>query len=95
MTLICVLGSKGGVGKPVASTNLGAALATRGKRTALVDLDLQFGDVALALGLAPETTLFDLGGFPAGASTVDKLDDFMLRHPSGSARLLAPHRHSA
>jgi pilus assembly protein CpaE len=90
-TLICVLGSKGGVGKTVAATNLGAALATRGKRTALVDLDLQFGDVALALGLAPETTLFDLA-VSGGSLDSDKLDDFMLRHPSGLRVLAAPAR---
>jgi pilus assembly protein CpaE len=90
-TLICVLGSKGGVGKTVASTNLGAALATRGKRTALIDLDLQFGDVALALGLAPETTLFDLA-VSGGSLDSEKLDDFMLRHPSGLRVLAAPAR---
>jgi pilus assembly protein CpaE len=90
-SLICVLGSKGGVGKTVAATNLGAALATRGKRTVLIDLDLQFGDVALALGLAPETTLFDLA-VSGGSLDADKLDDFMLRHPSGLRVLAAPAR---
>jgi pilus assembly protein CpaE len=89
--LIAVLGSKGGVGKTVASSNLGAALATRGKRTVLIDLDLQFGDVALALGLAPETTLFDLA-VSGGSLDADKLDDFMLRHPSGLRVLAAPAR---
>lgn len=89
--LICVLGSKGGVGKTVAASNLGAALATRGKRTVLIDLDLQFGDVALALGLAPETTLFDLA-VSGGSLDSDKLDDFMLRHPSGLRVLAAPAR---
>jgi pilus assembly protein CpaE len=89
--LICVLGSKGGVGKTVAATNLGAALATRGKRVVLIDLDLQFGDVALALGLAPETTLFDLA-VSGGSLDADKLDDFMLRHPSGLRVLAAPAR---
>lgn len=90
-TLICVLGSKGGVGKTVSATNLGAALATRGRRTALIDLDLQFGDVALALGLAPETTLFDLA-VSGGSLDADKLDDFMLRHSSGLRVLAAPAR---
>lgn len=89
--LICVLGSKGGVGKTVAASNLGAALATRGKRTVLIDLDLQFGDVALALGLAPESTLFDLA-VSGGSLDSDKLDDFMLRHPSGLRVLAAPAR---
>jgi len=90
-TLVCVLGSKGGVGKTLVASNLGAALAARGRRTALVDLDLQFGDVALALGLAPETTLFDLA-VSGGSLDAEKLDDFMLRHSSGLRVLAAPAR---
>ena len=37
----------------------------------LVDLDLQFGDVALSLGLAPQGTVYDLataGGSPSHAA---------------------------
>ena len=90
-TLICVLGSKGGVGKTVSSTNLGAALAKRGRKTVLVDLDLQFGDVSLALGLVPETSLFDLA-VSGGSLDAEKLDDFMLRHSSGLRVLAAPAR---
>lgn len=90
-TLIAVLGSKGGVGKTVTATNLGVALARRGRRTALVDLDLQFGDVALALALAPETTIFDLA-VSGGSLDAEKLDDFMLRHASGLRVLAAPTR---
>jgi pilus assembly protein CpaE len=90
-TLVCILGSKGGVGKTLVAANVGAALAERGCRTALVDLDLQFGDVALALGLAPETTLFDLA-VSGGSLDAEKLDDFMLRHSSGLRVLAAPAR---
>jgi pilus assembly protein CpaE len=90
-TVICVLGSKGGVGKTVAATNLGAALAKRGRKTVLVDLDLQFGDVSLALGLMPETSLFDLA-VSGGSLDSEKLDDFMLRHSSGLRVLAAPAR---
>ena len=90
-TLIAVLGSKGGVGKTVSATNLSAALAKRGHRTVLVDLDLQFGDDALALGLVPETTLFDLA-VSGGSLDAEKLEDFMLRHSSGLRVLAAPAR---
>jgi pilus assembly protein CpaE len=90
-TLVCILGSKGGVGKTLVAANVGVALAQRGRRTALVDLDLQFGDVALALGLAPETTLFDLA-VSGGSLDAEKLDDFMLRHSSGLRVLAAPAR---
>lgn len=90
-TIICVLGSKGGVGKTVTATNLGAALAKRGRKTVLVDLDLQFGDCSLALGLVPETSLFDLA-VSGGSLDGEKLDDFMLRHSSGLRVLAAPAR---
>src|SRR5689334_10968867 len=50
--LVCVLGPKGGTGKTMVSTNLAVALAQQGERVVLVDLDLQFGDLGLALGLS-------------------------------------------
>ena len=49
--MISILGLKGGSGKTLTSANLAVALAAAGHRTTLVDLDLQFGDVGLALGL--------------------------------------------
>ena len=58
----------------------------------LVDLDLQFGDVSLALGLdARDLTVFDLA-VSGGSLDSEKLDDFMLRHPSGLRVLAAPAR---
>lgn len=89
--LIGILGPKGGTGKTVVATNLAVALARRGPRTALVDLDLQFGDAALALGLDPEVTSFDLA-VSGGSLDAEKLDDFMLRHASGLRVLAAPVR---
>jgi pilus assembly protein CpaE len=88
-TLLAVLGPKGGSGKTITSTNLAVALASRGRRTALVDLDLHFGDVALALDLNPHLTSFDLA-VSGGSLDAEKLDDFMLRHPSGLRVLAAP-----
>lgn len=90
-TCIGVLGPKGGTGKTLTSTNLAVALAMRGRRTAIVDIDLQFGDVALSLGLAVDRTLFDLAVSGGGLDT-DKLDDFLLRHRSGLRVLAAPVR---
>jgi pilus assembly protein CpaE len=87
--LLAVLGPKGGSGKTITSTNLAVALATRGRRTALVDLDLHFGDVALSLDLNPHLTSFDLA-VSGGGLDVEKLDDFMLRHSSGLRVLAAP-----
>ena len=57
---IVVFSTKGGTGKTFLATNLAGGLAARGKRVALVDLDLQFGDAAIALGMVPQRTIFDL-----------------------------------
>jgi len=89
--LVCVLGPKGGTGKTLTSTNLAVCLAQRGERVALVDLDLQFGDVALCLGLPPEKTVYDLAQSP-GALDFDKLDSFLALHSSGVRTLIAPRR---
>jgi pilus assembly protein CpaE len=89
--LVCVLGPKGGTGKTLTATNLAVCLAQRGKRVGLVDLDLQFGDVALCLGLPPEKTVYDLAQSP-GALDYDKLDAFLATHSSGVRTLIAPRR---
>ena len=89
--MIAVLGPKGGTGKTVTSCNLAVALADAGARPIVVDLDLQFGDVGLALGLRPEHTIYDL--VTAGGSLdSDKLDGFVMHHRSGADALLAPTR---
>jgi pilus assembly protein CpaE len=89
--LICVLGPKGGTGKTLTSTSLSVALAELGKSVALVDLDLQFGDVGLCMGVSPETTIFDLVR-TGGSLDEEKLNGFMLTHSSGVRLLLAPAR---
>src|SRR4051794_30025546 len=59
-TLVTVFSAKGGCGKTTVATNLAAALADHGKRqVCLVDLDLAFGDVAIALQLFPGHTIAD------------------------------------
>jgi pilus assembly protein CpaE len=89
--MICVLGPKGGTGKTVAASNLAVELARQGKRSAVVDLDLQFGDVGLALGLSPEHTLYDLAT-SGGTLDAEKLDAYLSPHQSGARALLAPLR---
>jgi pilus assembly protein CpaE len=89
--LVSVLGPKGGTGKTLISTNLAVSLALRGRKVALVDLDLQFGDVGLCLGLSPDRTIYDL--VKAGGSIdADKIEGYMTAHASGVRALLAPSR---
>jgi pilus assembly protein CpaE len=90
--LIAVVGPKGGTGKTVVSCNLAAALAKSGARTVLVDLDLSFGDVALALRLMPERTLYELVRM-GGSLDAEKIEGFLATHEASGARaLLAPIR---
>jgi pilus assembly protein CpaE len=89
--MITVLGPKGGTGKTITSSNLAVALALSGKSSVLVDLDLQFGDVGLALGVEPNRTIYDLA-VSGGSLDGDKIDGFLSQHPSGARALLAPLR---
>jgi len=89
--MICVLGPKGGTGKTLTATNLAAALALRGERAIIVDLDLQFGDVGLALGLRPDKTIYDLAR-SGGSLDAEKLEAYLIGHASGAKTLLAPTR---
>jgi pilus assembly protein CpaE len=89
--LIVVLGPKGGTGKTLTTCNLAVALANRDARTVVVDLDLQFGDVGLALGLKPTKTIYDLA-IAGGTVDIDKVDGYLLEHSSGARVLLAPVR---
>ncbi len=57
---IAVIGSRGGVGASSLTVNLGWILSQeRKKKTAIIDLDLEFGTVALLLDLEPTTGLRD------------------------------------
>jgi pilus assembly protein CpaE len=89
--MICVLGPKGGTGKTLTACNLAVSLAESGHRVAIVDLDLQFGDVGLALGLAPERTIFELAK-SGGSIDGEKVDAYLAKHDTGVAVLMAPTR---
>ncbi len=54
-TVIAVANQKGGVGKTTTTANLGAALAMRGRRVLLVDLDPQ-GNLTSSFGLEKNVT---------------------------------------
>lgn len=89
--VICVLGPKGGIGKTLTAANLAVSLADSGRATVIVDLDLQFGDVGLTLGLTPDTTIYDLAR-SSGSLDGEKAEAFMAIHESGLRALLAPTR---
>jgi pilus assembly protein CpaE len=78
--LVVVFAAKGGCGKTTVATNLATVLNDDGAHSvALVDLDLEFGDVAVALRLTPARTLVD-------AVDLKRLD------PLNVGGLLTPYR---
>ncbi|HWN20968.1 MAG TPA: AAA family ATPase [Gaiellaceae bacterium] len=90
--IVTVFSPKGGTGKTATATNLAAAFAKyEKKRTLLLDLDLQFGDAAIMLGIEPEKTIYDLVTAP-GELDSEKLVGYVTAHPCGLDILPAPLR---
>jgi pilus assembly protein CpaE len=89
--MIVILGPKGGTGKTLTACNLAVALARREARSVIVDIDLQFGDVGLALGMKPTRTIYDLA-VSGGTLDSEKVDSYLVEHESGARLLLAPVR---
>ncbi len=86
--VITVFSTKGGAGKSVVATNLAVALAMRTTETvALVDCDLQFGDVAVMLKLAPQHTIVD------AVNSIDRMDsgflaNLLVTHPPSGLKVM-------
>ena len=57
--VIAVANAKGGIGKTTTVVNIGAGLALKGARVLLVDVDPQ-GNLAMALGVHPRRTLYEV-----------------------------------
>ncbi len=80
--VIVVASPKGGVGKTTTATNLAALLAESAPgEVALLDLDLQFGDVATTLDLEPSYTVTD--AFASGADDGMRLRTLLTPHEAG------------
>jgi pilus assembly protein CpaE len=89
--VITVFSTKGGAGKSVIAANLAVILARRSDRpVVLVDADLQFGDVAVMMKLAPQHTIVDAVG-SADRLDASLLESLLVKHePSGLFILPAP-----
>ena len=92
-TVVTVFGPKGGVGKTTLSSNLAIAIRQRTQaRVALVDVDADFGDVAVLMGMEPERTVRDvLRAYQEGGGVPPALAQFVTRHPTGVDVLAARH----
>jgi len=90
--VITFFSPKGGAGKTVLACNLAATIARQQHRkTLLLDLDLQFGDTAIMLGIEPEKTIYDLVMARRELDS-DSLAGYVTAHSSGVHVLPAPLR---
>ncbi len=87
--VITVFGAKGGLGKTTLAVNLAVKLAESRKKVALVDLNLQFGDVNVFLDIDPVDTIFELSQ-ELSAPNIDLIRSYMAVHSSGVHVLCAP-----
>jgi pilus assembly protein CpaE len=87
--IITVFSPKGGTGKTTISTNLAVALNKAGHTVCLVDLDLEFGDVAISLRLTPVRTLVD-AVTAERAPDEDEISQLIVRFADGLDTILAP-----
>ena len=89
--IISFFSTKGGVGKTTLATNLAVQLASTGKwKVLLIDLNLQFGDVAVFLNLVPKRSIADLT--ESGPIKFSEIQSYFLTHSSGLQVLAAPTR---
>lgn len=87
--VVTVFSTKGGVGKSLLATNLGAALADLGHRVCIVDLDIEGGDVAVMLSLTPQHTLADLSRI-TGDLDASAVESLLTKHSDRLTVLAAP-----
>lgn len=88
--VIGVFSPKGGVGKTTIATNIAIGLGKIAPMSVvIVDLDLQFGDVASGLYLDPEHTVTDAVS-PAAAQDSLVMKAFLTVHPGSIYALCAP-----
>jgi pilus assembly protein CpaE len=93
--VITVFSAKGGCGKTTLATNLATVLADRGRRqVCIVDLDLAFGDVAIAMQLFPAHTIADAVPLN-GAIDSAAVAAMLTHHSAGLSAIVAPTDPSA
>ncbi len=90
--IVTVFGAKGGAGKTTLAVNLAVMIAQQSKkRVALLDLDLQFGDVAVYLNLKPRRTMAELVQ-ERNQWDMQLLSNYLVPHSSGIKVMASPLR---
>ena len=88
--VVAVFSPKGGAGRTTIATNLALAIRREtDQRVALVDANLQFGDVGVLLNLNPKNRSM-LDAVDGGEPDRDIIESVMIDHSTGIRVLLAP-----
>lgn len=88
--VIAIFSPKGGSGRTTIATNLAIAIKQEtGARVALLDANLQFGDVGVLLNLNPKTRSI-IDALDGGELDSDLVESVLIEHSTGVRALLAP-----
>jgi pilus assembly protein CpaE len=91
LRLVAFLSSKGGAGTTTLAVNCAVALARTGRRVALIDLDLQCGQVATHLNLKPRSSVVELVRDDVALDDPEQLRSYA-EERDGLSVFCAPHR---
>jgi pilus assembly protein CpaE len=87
--VVTVFGSKGGIGKTTIAVNLAVVLSQMGKRIAIIDADLQFGDVNAYFDVDSKNTIAEISQ-GKDSSDINAIKRMLVMHHSGVSILCAP-----
>jgi pilus assembly protein CpaE len=89
--IVAVYSGKGGVGRTMIAVNLACALAQDRSKVALVDLDLQYGDVGTMVEIAAEhATIIDIVSHEVAEIDMELVESAMVTGPAGVRILACP-----